>query len=397
MPLIDVFTCYTLAGAGSLFGLGLISLVRTEHPRVRRALWLYRLAFLCMAGFLWVGIQSPEARASAMYTMIGVAAIGASLMAWGFRQLNGQRTPVALGVGLTLGLGAILWWAGAFASEVTFAVLEAAVMSFIAAGTLLDQGRLMWRAQERRGGEVALLVVAGLFSLDWLLILWHTLHWVGPYPDHLLLAPDWLLPASAIGVGLLPLCVASVVFAIVNDRLNQQLRDRSLRDELTGTLSRRGLREHGERMLAEGDGLSPAAKRGPGIAVLMLDADHFKAVNDRHGHLVGDEVLRHLSAVLTEHLRDDALLARYGGEEFTVMLPVRSRQDAQSVAERLRQAIEARPCASRAGLIPLTISVGVAFHQEAHTLDEVLSRADTHLYAAKQAGRNRVICEPLAA
>ena len=215
MPLIDVFTCYTLAGAGSLFGLGLISLVRTEHPRVRRALWLYRLAFLCMAGFLWVGIQSPEARASAMYTMIGVAAIGASLMAWGFRQLNGQRTPVALGVGLTLGLGAILWWAGAFASEVTFAVLEAAVMSFIAAGTLLDQGRLMWRAQERRGGEVALLVVAGLFSLDWLLILWHTLHWVGPYPDHLLLAPDWLLPASAIGVGLLPLCVASVVFAIV--------------------------------------------------------------------------------------------------------------------------------------------------------------------------------------
>jgi diguanylate cyclase (GGDEF)-like protein len=393
MASIDVFTCYTLAGAGSLFGLGLISLVRVESPRVRRALWLYRLAFLCLAGFLWVGTLPVAQREQGMHAMIGVAAIGASLLAWGFRQLNGQRTPPALGVALTLGLGGLLWWAGAATSDATFAVLEAAVMSFIALGTLIDQGVLLRRATVRRGGELALLLVAGLFSLDWVLIFWHTLHWVGPYPDHLLFAPDWLLPASAVGVGLLPLSVASVVFAIVNDRLNQQLRERALRDDLTGTLSRRGLREHGERMLA---GQEPA-RQDSGIAALMLDVDHFKAVNDRHGHLVGDEVLRHLSAVMTEHLRDDALLARYGGEEFTVLLPVRSRQDAETVAERLRQAIEAQPCESRAGRIRVTVSIGVAFHQTAHSLDEVLSRADTRLYEAKQAGRNRVICEPLAA
>ncbi|WP_290905058.1 GGDEF domain-containing protein [Aquabacterium sp.] len=393
MASIDVFTCYTLAGAGSLFGLGLISLVRVESPRVRRALWLYRLAFLCLAGFLWVGTLPVAQREQGMHAMIGVAAIGASLLAWGFRQLNGQRTPPALGVALTLGLGGLLWWAGAATSDATFAVLEAAVMSFIALGTLIDQGVLLRRATVRRGGELALLLVAGLFSLDWVLIFWHTLHWVGPYPDHLLFAPDWLLPASAVGVGLLPLSVASVVFAIVNDRLNQQLRERALRDDLTGTLSRRGLREHGERMLA---GQEPA-RQDSGVAALMLDVDHFKAINDRHGHLVGDEVLRHLSAVMTEHLRDDALLARYGGEEFTVLLPVRSRQDAETVAERLRQAIEAQPCESRAGRIRVTVSIGVAFHQTALSLDEVLSRADTRLYEAKQAGRNRVICEPLAA
>ncbi|MDI1349406.1 GGDEF domain-containing protein [Aquabacterium sp.] len=397
MASIDVFTCYTLAGAGSLFGLGLISLVRVESPRVRRALWLYRLAFLCLAGFLWVGTLPVAQREQGMHAMIGVAAIGASLLAWGFRQLNGQRTPPALGVALTLGLGGLLWWAGAATSDATFAVLEAAVMSFIALGTLIDQGVLLRRATVRRGGEFALLLVAGLFSLDWVLILWHTLHWVGPYPDHLLFAPDWLLPASAVGVGLLPLSVASVVFAIVNDRLNQQLRERALRDDLTGTLSRRGLREHGERMLAGHQPAHLAMRQDSGVAALMLDVDHFKAINDRHGHLVGDEVLRHLSAVMTEHLRDDALLARYGGEEFTVLLPVRSRQDAETVAERLRQAIEAQPCESRAGRIRVTVSIGVAFHQTAHSLDEVLSRADTRLYEAKQAGRNRVICEPLAA
>lgn len=405
MQSIDVFTCYTIAGAGSLFGLGLLSLVRVEHPRLQQALWIYRLAFLCLAGFLWVGILPPEERGSAMHTMMGVAAFGASCLAWGFRQINGQHTPLAVGIGLPLGLAMLLWWTGSAASMATFAIVQSAVMTFIAGGTFIDQGIQIRRAPQKRGSEIALLVVAGLFTVDWAIILWHALRSQGPYPDHLLYAPDWLLPASAVGVGLLPLVVASVVFAIVNERLNQQLRERALRDDLTGTLSRRGLREHGERMLAT---LMPArmaprtvvpmaTREDTGIAALMLDVDHFKAINDRHGHQVGDEVLRHLSNLLREHLRDDALLARYGGEEFTVLLPVRSRLDAETVAERLRQVIEAQPCLSRAGRIPATISIGVAYHQTAHTLDDVLSRADVRLYEAKQAGRNRVICEPLAA
>lgn len=394
MQSIDVFTCYTLAGAGSLVGLLLVSLVRVAHPRLRRALWLYRMAFLCIASLLLVGFVAPQDRAGVTLRVVAVAASGATLLAWGFRQLGGQHTPVSLGLGLTLGVGGLLWWAGQHTPMAVFSVLEAAVLSAIALVTLIDQGTLMLGAARlgaprRRGGEVALLAVAGLFSLDWLLILWHTLHWQGPYPDHLLFAPAGLLPVSAVGVALLPLSIASVVFAIVNDQLNEQLRERSLRDDLTGALSRRGLRERGERMLA--------GQEAAGIAVLMLDVDHFKAINDRHGHLVGDEVLRHLARLLRDHLRDDALLARYGGEEFTVLLPMRSRQDAETVAERLRQVTEAQPCLSRAGPIRATISVGVAFHQAAHSLDEVLSRADARLYEAKQAGRNRVVCEPVPA
>lgn len=394
MQSIDVFTCYTLAGAGSLVGLLLVSLVRVEHPRLRRALWLYRMAFLCIASLLLVGFVAPQDRSGVTLRVVSVAAAGATLLAWGFRQLGGQHTPVSLGLGLTLGVGGLLWWAGQNTPMAVFSVIEAAVLAAIALGTLIDQGALMLGAARlgsprRRGGEVALLAVAGLFSLNWLLILWHTLHWHGPYPDHLLFAPAGLLPASAVGVALLPLSIASVVFAIVNDQLNEQLRERALRDDLTGALSRRGLRERGERMLG--------GQEAAGTAVLMLDVDHFKAINDRHGHLVGDEVLRHLAQLLRDHLRDDALLARYGGEEFTVLLPMRSRQDAETVAERLRQVTEAQPCLSRAGPIRVTISIGVAFHRTAHSLDEVLSRADTRLYEAKQAGRNRVVCEPLPA
>lgn len=388
---IDVFTCYVLAGAGSLVGFGLISLVRTDQPRTRQALLLYRFAFLCLAGFLSVAFTRSEAeRAETMRAMIGVAAIGASTLAWGFRQLNGQRTWLPVGLLLTLGQGAMLWVAGAMASDEVFAVCVSASFCFIAAGTLIDQGLHIVKGAIWRGGELSLLFVAALFSLDWALILWHSLGWRGPLPAHLLFAPDWLLAPSALGIAMLPLTVATVVFAIVNDRLNHQLRERALSDDLTGVLSRRGLRERGERMLAG------QAQNPDGVAVLMLDVDHFKAINDRHGHLVGDEVLRHLTAVLRVHLRDDALFARYGGEEFTILLPVRHQTDGQAVAERLRQVIEAQPCLSAAGPIPITISIGVAFHRAAHSLEEVLSRADAHLYEAKQSGRNRVICEHLA-
>jgi diguanylate cyclase (GGDEF)-like protein len=135
------------------------------------------------------------------------------------------------------------------------------------------------------------------------------------------------------------------------------------------------------------------------VALLMIDIDHFKSINDRHGHLIGDEVLRHVTQVLSDHLRDDALLARYGGEEFTVMLPLRAAEDAQVVAERLRQVVEAHPCQAGAGpssvTIGVTISVGVAFHHRTRPLEDALSRADARLYEAKQGGRNRVSSERL--
>ena len=387
---VDVYTCYALAGAGSLVGLGLILLVRAEQPRMRQALLLYRLAFLCLSAFLVVLVTPPEEMGATLRQSIAVCAMGATLLAWAFRQLNGQRTPMSVGLFITLGVGAVLWGGGAYASTEVFSVIIAAVFSCIAVGTLVDQGWVILGNRQRRASEIALLVVAALFAFDWLFILVHAFHWEGPYPDHLLFAPDWLLSPSAVGIALLPLSVASVVFAIVNDRLNHQLRLRALSDDLTGALSRRGLRERGAQLLAG----QPAD--GAGVAVLMLDVDHFKAINDRHGHLVGDEVLRHITQVLRDHLRDDALLARYGGEEFTVVLPLRSRDDAEAVAERLRQVVEAHPCESRVGHIRVTVSIGVAFHRAPHPLEEVLSRADVHLYEAKQAGRNCVICEAVA-
>ncbi len=395
MSVIDVYTCYALAGAGSLIGLGLIMLVRTEHPRIRRALLLYRAAFLCLSAFLVVLVTPPEHMREVWRHGVGVCATGVTLLAWGFRELNGERTPLSVGLLLAIGSGCLLWFGGGVLSPAHYQLLVALVLAAIAVGTLLDQGRVLLRSQEPRlSGEWALLFTAFLFSLDWVMVLAYSWDHPGPYPPHLLLAPDWLMAPSAMGIALLPLSVAAIVFATINDRLYQQVHHRSLSDDLTGILSRRGLREHGQRLLAS----QPANSLG--VALLMIDIDHFKSINDRHGHPVGDEVLRHVTQVLSEHLRDDALLARYGGEEFTVMLPLRAAEDAQVVAERLRQVVEARPCHVEVGdsrvTIAVTISVGVAFHHRTRPLEEALSRADARLYDAKQAGRNRVSSESLA-
>lgn len=381
---VDIFSCYAVAGVGSLVGLGLISLVQTEQPRVSYALFLYRCAFVCLAMLGAVLFAPPDLIRWVTKGAIGFAGMGVTLLAWAFRQLNGRRTPPWLGTLCTVAVGATLW-GFAFGSDEVYVIALGVSFTVVGLGMAIDQGWLILRSARVNSSELSLLAVAGGFALHWVFFLANVLSVPGPYPAHWLHSPAWLLPISGISFALLPLAVAAVVFAIINDRLNQQLRARALSDELTGALSRRGLRELGERMLAMQEH-QPSL-----VAVLMLDVDFFKAVNDRYGHLIGDDVLKHITHVVRDRLREDALLARYGGEEFTILLPVHTMQEAHGVAERLRHAIESTPCETRVGPIRVTISIGVSFHCPHSSLEEDLSRADVRLYEAKQNGRNRVV------
>lgn len=127
------------------------------------------------------------------------------------------------------------------------------------------------------------------------------------------------------------------------------------------------------------------------FSVLLLDVDHFKAINDRHGHLAGDEVLRQLGAVMTAAVRERDLVGRYGGEEFAVYLSDADPQTAMVVAERIRGAVEALEVTWNGRSVPITISVGSAtFDPTIESADDLLHRADEALYRAKRAGRNQV-------
>jgi diguanylate cyclase (GGDEF)-like protein len=383
---IDVFTCYAVAGAGSLAGLGLLAMVRTEQARVRYALGLFRWAMLCLSALLGVQISPLAIRPEILKAAIGFAGMGVTLLAWGFRQLNGRRTHPLVGLLITLLVGLVLWAAAFVAQDEVYVRVVGLVFTVVSVGMAIDQGVISVQSGRFSGNDLALLLSACEFALNWVVLLFWAFTQPGPYPTHWLHMPEWLMPITGLSFALLPLAVASFVFASVNDRLMQQLRARSLSDDLTGALSRRGLRELGERMVAL------QASKTHLLAVLMIDIDFFKDVNDRFGHAAGDDVLRHVTNTVRDHLREDALLARYGGEEFSVLLPVRSRAEAQAVAERLREIVELSPMESRTGDIRVTISIGLAFHHEDTSLEDDLARADASLYQAKNTGRNRVVC-----
>jgi diguanylate cyclase (GGDEF)-like protein len=129
------------------------------------------------------------------------------------------------------------------------------------------------------------------------------------------------------------------------------------------------------------------------LALMMLDVDHFKSINDTHGHLAGDEILRSLCARARSVLRQDEILARYGGEEFAVVMGEATMGIAETAAERLRESIAAEPFETDQGLIAVTVSIGIAQTdgQENLSTAELIELADRRLYEAKRAGRNCVV------
>ena len=178
----------------------------------------------------------------------------------------------------------------------------------------------------------------------------------------------------------------------LNDRLDESYLDHlyqtSIRDALTGALNRRYLTECLERDL----GL--AKRHGMPMALVLVDADHFKTINDSFGHRVGDDVLRELSSVLSSMQRRESVMARYGGEEFAVFLRNVDPQGAEIFAERMRLMVQQHAFPVHGGTVKLTVSLGVAVTttDDVHEPETLMDRADRYLYMSKARGRNRVTC-----
>jgi diguanylate cyclase (GGDEF)-like protein len=173
----------------------------------------------------------------------------------------------------------------------------------------------------------------------------------------------------------------------------EQMRDRLVEladsDELTGLPTRRRL-DHLLDRECEG-----AVRTGRPYVVLVVDLDHFKSVNDSHGHAAGDAVLAAASRTMSDHLRNVDVLARYGGEEFVVLLPGVDMAGARSIADRMRAAMQGDVVVHGSTCISYTASIGLAASDAAagHARADVLARADRALYEAKRTGRNRVVVD----
>jgi diguanylate cyclase (GGDEF)-like protein len=170
--------------------------------------------------------------------------------------------------------------------------------------------------------------------------------------------------------------------------LQERLKYTASHDPLTGLLNRGALFR---RMKSE---LSRARREKINLCIALIDMDHFKSVNDNHGHQVGDEVLRETATRIKNMVRNYDGVGRYGGEEMLVVAPGINKKAAMNVFERLRRAISETPFQPAAGKrLPVTISIGLAFDDGDSDIDDLIRRADAALYRAKKAGRNRLEIE----
>lgn len=167
--------------------------------------------------------------------------------------------------------------------------------------------------------------------------------------------------------------------------LQAKLREQAIRDPLTGLYNRRYLSN------AIKDELARAARGGYPVSLVMGDIDHFKVINDSHGHLAGDEVLKRFSRLIKKNARQSDIICRYGGEEFLMVLPGMTKKDAARRTERLRMAFEATLITHDESTLRATASFGVAtYPEDSKVMERLITAADKALYAAKDAGRNNV-------
>ncbi len=206
---------------------------------------------------------------------------------------------------------------------------------------------------------------------------------------------DMFRPGNANGIGqvwvaafaaelvLYAIGTVFIIFMLVSERTVSVHKTAASVDPLTGLLNRRGFGEATSRMIER------EAKAGRPVTVMIFDIDHFKSVNDRFGHAAGDDVLQVFANVAVASLRMTDLLGRVGGEEFAALLPC-SIEEALLAAERVREAFEASGVAIDEAPLETTVSIGVAGGPANTELEVLMASADTALYQAKRAGRNRV-------
>lgn len=181
--------------------------------------------------------------------------------------------------------------------------------------------------------------------------------------------------------------ISSLFVLMLSYKLNRSLESIATIDSLTGVLNRRGLEDASIKM-------QDMCKRiNLSMAVVLIDIDYFKKVNDNYGHLVGDDVLRHIAKTISVILRSSDVLGRYGGEEFCALLPNTTENDALGLAERIRVGIETTPIQLSMNItLKTTVSIGVADSvRVGYDFKGLLAAADSAMYGAKNGGRNRVM------
>jgi diguanylate cyclase (GGDEF)-like protein len=309
-----------------------------------------------------------------------------ALMYAGFRRHLGQPVPARL-----LLAGGLATMAGLVAFHVGFdsLPLRTLVVSTYYASICFATGLTVPASADPRLRYAFSFTRAAAFILGAIHVMRAAFYGMQAYSPMTFLEPSvYNLVFFACGTMALPALTLGAVM-MANARVIAETAYAADHDHLTGAASRRAFFAFAEREHAR------AQRHAGGLGLLLVDVDHFKRINDTHGHGVGDQVLRDLVRHTQEVLRKIDYCARIGGEEFAVLLPDASPDTVQAVAERLRAALDrCLHAAAPTNRVAYTVSIGVAMLEKGEAFTGLMARADKALYAAKAGGRNRVVCAP---
>jgi diguanylate cyclase (GGDEF)-like protein len=252
--------------------------------------------------------------------------------------------------------------------------------------TALTAWRLLAFALSSEGMREVAFIAAGLHGLHAAFLAARVFVVLTMPPLGSLLVPNAFQHVLFMEYAVAMVLLSTMFILLTTRRLQTDLNRLAAIDGLTGCYNRRALLELAEREIAR------CERSAADLAVMMIDIDHFKPLNDAHGHATGDAILSLMVQRARATLRPVDLFGRYGGEEFCVVLPGLAPGDTMSVAERLRTAVSGMPCAVGALSLSVTISIGVAHYGgDGRSMKELIEAADAALYRAKTAGRNRVV------
>ena len=380
MDSIDILFAYVIGGFGA-WAAALMMLIAVQGDRLHRGMLLRcALGFTLLgAGMVLSGLVDRAARWPTL--TLALSAVVATLVIYrALRQLVGvpviprlRRWSEIAALCLLL----LLAWLGGPRS---FALAFHIVCLALSLGLTWAVRRAL--LAPRNAAETAMAATLLFYAGTWVFALYATLQHDGPEHRHLLYVEPPLLAAYGVIYALLPLLVGAHVLNLANARLDRRLRQQASTDELTGLLTRRALNERATAWHAD------VLERERLPAVLLLDVDHFKPINDGHGHDAGDLLLRTLGQRLRGLVRSSDMAARLGGDEFAILLTGATvEQDAGQVAERLLHELSL-PVPYRGTSLAVTVSVGAAFFpHHAEEFSRLYKAADEALYRAKQQGR----------
>ncbi len=372
---LDLRTIILTSGVMGLVLSVVLLFLRLSYPKSIRGLGLWSaapaLVFLSTLLFAGRGVI-PDAVSVVAANFILL--LGLSLFISGTERFFGLKSSWRFWIAAVVAVTPILAWYTLVDPSFTARVIT---VSLLWSGMMLFLALLVWR----NGPEVfatrfttIVLMHAGVLLLRFFSA------WL-PLPGESLLDPSRIQTIYIVVNALSTVALGMGLILMASDRLREELEHSASHDSLTNALTRRSFIAACEQELER------CRRHGSPMALLMLDIDHFKHINDTHGHQMGDRVLIDFVARIQPLLRRPDGLGRFGGEEFVVLLPETNEEQALSVAERIRARVEA----SGNGMPAITVSIGVTTNRpDEYQVDPLLARADQALYKAKAEGRNRI-------